>query len=239
MGGRKLYVLTSPEDVSKVYRNNTTVSWDVMLNELLVAFGVRASVIPKLWLKPAVGAIRKERGDVPHEKISGSSVIHSTLDLYKRQLLPGEKLDMFSGKLLGCLGESLHWGKLSTRYGPPCSGWIMKVSLQDLCGEVLVDAITRTFFGDRIYDTEPEMIQNLLDFNDDAWMLIFHYPQKKGSKLHKARQKLLGAFVTYIQSPEEMRAGRAWLIEEVMEEHKTIDISNEDKAALLLMIYWA
>ena len=70
-------------------------------------------------------------------------------------------------------------------------------------------------------------------------MLIFHYPQSVKSKLNTAKQKILRTFVKYIQGPENLRCGRAWLIEKVMDDQKTIEINDEDRAALLLMIYWA
>ena len=45
-----------------------------------------------------------------------------------------------------------------------------------LCSEVLVDALSRTLFGNRIYEAAPDLVQSLFDFNYDAWMLIFHVP---------------------------------------------------------------
>ena len=104
---------------------------------------------------------------------------------------------------------------------------------------MLVDALSRTLFGDRIYEVAPDLVQSLLDFNDVAWMLIFHYPQPADSKLKKARSSILRSFMKYMQAPNDIRYGQAWLIERVMKEHKTLDISDQDKAALLLMIYWA
>ena len=228
VGGEKLYVVTSPTDVSAIYRNNTTLSWDAMLNDLLVAFGVNAKAIPRLWQKPDWDPTS------PDQKHSGSSVIHSTLDLYKRQLLPGKNLDKFSGSLLGYINGSLRWESVSQR-GVAMS----KVSLKDFCADILVDALTRTLFGDRILEVEPELVKSLLDFNDDAWMLIFHYPQSAASKLMKARHKILQGFQKYMQGPDETRSDRAWLIEETMRQQETLGIGDEDRAALLLMIYWA
>lgn len=39
-GVEKLYIVTSPADVGAIYKNNTTLSWEAMLDDLLVAFGV-------------------------------------------------------------------------------------------------------------------------------------------------------------------------------------------------------
>ena len=231
VGGEKLYVVTSPADVSAIYRNNTTLSWDAMLDDLLVAFGVSATTIPKLWQKLQPDSMDENGTDrVPQ----GLSLIHSTLDLYKRQLLPGRRLDDFSRTLLGHINKSLRWENVPER------GMAMsKVSLKDFCADILVDALTRTLFGDRIFELEPNLVQHLLDFNDDAWMLIFHYPQSAKSKLSKARRNILACFTRYVQGPDEMRSGQAWLIEMTMRQQKTVDISEKDRAALLLMIYWA
>lgn len=210
-----------------------------MLNDLLVAFGVSASVIPALWQTPAAVPTCDKNGQRNINTAPKLSLVHSTLDLYKRQLLPGKNLDHFSEKLLRYISESLRWETVSARYPLLHPGSANRLSLKDFCAEVLVDAITRTFFGDRIYEVESELVQNLLDFNDDAWMLIFKYPQSSASKLSKARQKILRAFVAYMQSPEEMRSERAWMIERVMEDQKVVDMGDQDRAALLLMIYWA
>lgn len=73
----------------------------------------------------------------------------------------------------------------------------------------MVDATTRTFFGNKILEIEPELVQSFPDFNDDAWMLVFHYPQSANRKLNRARHKLLGAFVKYMQSPDDAKNERA------------------------------
>ncbi len=229
-GGEKLYIVTDPTDVSAVYKNTITLSWDAFLGDLLTAFGVNAMSIPKLWEKCNLDFTD---GKGPNKVPRGLSAIHSTLDLYKRQLHPGEKMDKFSEVLMGHINSSLRWEKLSQR------GFLMgQVSLKDFCAEVLVDALTRTMFGDRILEVEPEIIRNLLNFNDDAWMLIFHYPQSPASKLNQARNKVLEGLINYMQGPDGTRPDRAWLIQKIMEEQKILDISDKDKAALLLMTYW-
>ncbi|KAL9078769.1 MAG: hypothetical protein Q9157_002321 [Trypethelium eluteriae] len=238
-GGRKLYILTTPEDVAEVYRNNATLSWDAMLNELFVGFGVRPSVIHKIWEKLPVDVLQKGRPELDPAKVQHLSSAHSTLDLYKRQLLPGPRFEKINETLTGYISSSLQWTPVSATYGSSEKRRIECISLRDFCSNILVDAITRTLFGDGIYDIEPRMTQCISDFNEDAWMLVFNYPQGKNSKLSKARNQLLKAFVAYIRGPKEIRRGQAWLIQTTIEEQMAMDINDEDRAALLLMIYWA
>ena len=203
-----------------------------MLDDLLVAFGVEANSIPKLWEKPeSCVAGDKELGGIHHSL----SAIHSTLEYCRRQLLPGKHLTCISEDLLGNIDGLLRCEVVNHRYGNATC----RVSLKDICSNVMVDAITQTWFGAKIFNVQPDLVQHFLDFNDDAWMLIFRYPQLANSKLSRARHKILQGFVNYIQSPDNVRSKRAWFIEQVMKDQESRGIREEDRAALLLMIYWA
>ena len=188
-------------DLASVYKNNVTLSWDAMLNDLLIGFGVRAYVIPRLWRKLPIDILQKARADITPGKVPHISAIHSTLDLYKRQLLPGPRFKKFNDTLTGYIDRSLEWNELSAMHKyQDCTS----VSLSDLCSSVLIEAITRTLYGDGMYEIEPEMTQCLLDSNEDAWMLVFQYPQSAESKLNKARKRILKAFIKYIQGSEDL-----------------------------------
>ncbi|KAF4626588.1 hypothetical protein G7Y89_g11570 [Cudoniella acicularis] len=241
VGGKTLYILTTPEHVAKLYKSNEDTSWDAMLNELLVGFGVKSSVIHKLWEPMPGETIRKGRPELPASKIPNYSLIHSTLDLYKRQLLPGPRFEKFCGTLLGHIDDHLKWSTLigidTTQSGRPQKVFSHR-SLRDLCSTVLIGAISKTLFGDQIYEIEPYLSTYLADFNQDAWMLVFQYPGPK-TKLGAARTKILSALENIIRGAGGPEANHAWIVRTVMEEQDAAGISEEDAAALLLMIYWA
>lgn len=201
-----------------------------MLNDLLIAFGVNSFMIPKLWEKPAQDSSSANPG-APHKLLSP---IHTTLHHYKTQLLPGERLDQFGGALFGHISNAVCWKNISQLNG----GATSRIPLTRFCGEILVEALGRAMFGSQGFDMEPDLVQAMLDFNDDAWMLIFQYPQSHDSKLHKARRKLLKFFMKYMQSPEGTRSRQAWLMDEVLRDLAGIDMQDEDRAPLLLMIFW-
>ena len=206
-----------------------------MLNELLVSFGVEPSAISKLWAKPTTAGVASKKKVGNLEPLQGLSAVHFTLDLYKKQLLPGSRFEVMSDTLLGHMNDLLERESVKAHYGAS----VVSVSLRDLCGRILVDALTRTLFGKGIYDVEPNIVQYIIDFNQDAWMLVFKYPQSPGSRLNRARDMILNAFVAYMQSPPEVGSGRAWIIDTVMKQYERLDVRDEDRAALTLMIYWA
>ena len=111
-GGEKLYIVTDPTDVSAVYRNTITLSWDAFLEDLLTASGVNAMSIPQLWEKRSLDFTDRKG---PNKAPRGLSAIHSTLEIYKRQLHPSKKMEKSSEVLLGHINSSLRWEKLSQR----------------------------------------------------------------------------------------------------------------------------
>ncbi len=164
-----MYVVTSAADVNAVYKTNTTLFWDAMLNDLMIAFGVESVIIPKLLQTPDF--------DVADETDLGArtrrlSHIPATLDHYKSRLLPEQRLYKFSDSLLGYISDFLCWDKVYQRFGATTS----KVSLNKFGGEILVEALSRAMFGNRIFEVELDLVQKMLNSNDDAWMLIFQYP---------------------------------------------------------------
>lgn len=229
-------MLTAPQDVAIAYKNNTTLSWDGYLDELLQAFGLKGHSLKLAWHKPRPGdACYLEANPFnPQQK----SLIHLTEDVYKQQLLPGEKLDQMSQSFLRSIDGSVCWEKLD----PYCMGSTEKhkyVSLKDFTRTALVDAITASMFGDHLHRIEPNMTRYMLDFNDDAWMVVFRYPQTLARRLSQCRQKIMAALKVYIHTPKEQRTGEAWSIQTVVQAQEITGMDDENRTAMLLMIYWA
>ena len=201
-----------------------------MLDELLVAFGIKAKNISALWEIPHADVDRYSFEENPDLAPGQSACL-----FHKNQLLPGHRFNVINGSLLSKIDRNMYQRHIRTRYGASSKS----VSLADFCGEILVDAMTGTLFGERIYRFEPGMVQHLLEFNEDAWMLVFQVPQSANSKLSIARNKIWSGFQAYIQNPQGPDDGRAWLVDTALARYKHLQIDDGDRAGLLLMIYWA
>ena len=194
--------------------------------------------IKQAWAKLPIEVLRRSRPDVPPAKVAHTSAVHSILDLYKRQLLPGSRCTAIINTMTFHLDKSLQWPQLIAFYQLGTRRKLERVSLSFFCSETLVDATTRTLYGDGIYKIDPQMTRHLVTFAEDAWMLIFKYPHGPRSKLSIARRHLSDAFVNYIQGSCELRDGQSWVVETTLNEQQTMDITDADRAALLLMIYY-
>ena len=153
----------------------------------------------------------------------------------KRQLLPEEKLDNISGVLLGNIVDSLCREHVERQHGLAMSRVSLSASAPGYWWMHLLEHYSAIGFSRwsqtwyRVFLTSMMMLG----------CLSSTIPNPLPTSGIKARCKILQSFVNYMQSPEDVRSGRAWLIEEVMKEHKAVEIRDEDRAALLLMIYWA
>ena len=239
IAGQTLYIVTSPEDIGAIYKNNVTLSWDTMLNELLNGFGISTPTASKLWNKVPLEITQRARSDMKNTNPRQMSAVHSILDLYKRQLLPGPKFEVINKTLLAYINKFMTGQSVCAANHRVSESDLRSISLLSFCSNILVDAVTRALFGDGIYELKPDMTQHLLEFNQDAWMLIFQYPQRSGSRVNVVRRKLLTALRKYIQGPASIRAGQSWLIEHTLDESLLFGVPIEDCAAMLLMIYWA
>ena len=161
-----------------------------------------------------------------------------TEEVYKQQLLPGEKMDVMCKVFISSLEKSLQWDSLEF-----CTlieeDRQKRVSLRDLCRFTMVDAATRSMFGDHLHQIEPQIVQHMLEFNDYVWMIFFRYPEYLGSLAAAPRWKITTALEAFISLPEEKRSEQAWSIKTILRAQEIVGIDLRSKASVMLLIYWA
>ena len=137
--------------------------------------------------------------------------------------------------MLGLIDDSLQWRKLPSRYTVNEE----RISLMDFCGEILVQATTRSLLGDLIYEIEPKFTPMMIDFNEEAWkLLMFPYPQIVAPRLHNAKKGIHKALCKYVQASPESQTQMAWVIDEVLEAKEAAKLSDTDKASMIHTLLW-
>ena len=231
INGERFYMLNSPRDDATTFRNSQTLLWDPYLKELMVSFGVARSKLGKIYEEPRPDDPRYNNPLNPKHK----SLIHHGENMYRLQLLPGPRLDEFSDHVLSLIGSSF---LQKNRSGLLTSN--QPVSLMDLCAHEHFDAMTRSLFGDHLFEIEPAITQTLIDFTEEAWkLLMFPYPKFAARKLDTAVQKSLSTILKYIQSTSEKKNEAAWFWREILYEQKVTDLDDEDRASITFMLLWA
>ena len=228
--------MTEPQNVAEVYRNVTTLSWDGHLSQILINFGFKKQALDLAWHKPVDGESCYVHKNPVNPK--QRSLIHVIEEAYITQLLPGKHMDEMCRAFITSLDTTLWWDNLD--FCTLESNEISKrVSLKNLCRFTLVEAATRSMFGDVLHKLNPEIAQNMLDFNDRAWMVFFGLPSIFSSAVTNARRKMTSTMTDFVNLPETEREGQAWGIRQVLQAQEIVGIDNESRACMLLLIYWA
>lgn len=232
---RKLYIVTDPQDVSAVFRDTASLGFDGYLNELLISFGFTKEAIKKIWHKPSDDDEKMISETINPERMN---FIHLAEDIFKRQLLSGEKMDRIRDDIMSTLHQSIQWRQLDycTRHS---NGNGKQISLYSLCRFTMVEAATRSLFGSHLHNLDPDIVENMLSFGDHAWQVIFRLPAFLNLDVTAPRKKLMDALRVFVQLPESERSEQAWAIKNVLDASDSFDIDFESRASVLLLMYWA
>ena len=177
------------------------------------------------------------------ENPSGKNLCHLQSDFYKQQLHPGEKLDSIGIKFLGYINEHLRYDRISETYevAPPKArkyANFKTVSLYRWCREVLVHSATQTFFGKKLFDLDPNFLQNFYTYDSTSWKLLYKYPRIFAQDVNSAKRSLVSTFIAYLTLPSTERQDASWLMQTLENEQRAIGIDTANIAAMMMLAHW-
>ena len=232
--GEKLVILTSPDDLSEVYRNTSTLTFDGLVRT--IHKGV-ANVSPEgfktLWRTPAEGY------EPLHPNPMGKVLVHYGNDIQHAQLLPGQRLEDLTHSFLRLIQENMRWNHFRETSVLKSNADEKVVSLHHWCLEVLVDSATRAFFGEYLLELEPSLTQTFKAWDENSWMMTYQYPLFLAKAAVQPRDRLINALTQYFEAPQEKRKGEVYLVRELEDEQRHAGLSNSDSARIFMIIYWA
>jgi hypothetical protein len=236
IAGQKMYILTSPQDVSDAYKNTASLTFDGFMHDIMVAFRASPSAIQKMWLYPrSGGAGYQSIVENPHQKC----LAQLTRDFHHQQLHPGPHLDDIAPKFLNYINNALQWENVSGNYVSKDTDTESKeISLKAWCGDVLLEAATRAFFGDALLEIQPDLFRHFIAFDDNSWMLIYRYSRFLAKPMYSAKDTVTDALTRYFKLPRDKRVGEAWFVRTLESEQRSLGIKDHDIATLMMMIYW-
>lgn len=238
--GEELYIVTSSEDVSAVYKNTKVLDFDPFIHNVTMAFGATRENADKM-LGMASTSTETELTEATSKDYGRSkSFIEQSHDNYKLQLHPGPKLDELQAAFLDRIDAHLHFDHISRRITPFSRESQRKVvSLFDWTSEVLLYAATRAFFGDTLLDEiQPDLLDSFFVFDDESWKLNYQYPRLAAKKMYAAKDKATTAFERYFSLPRSSRPGAAWVIMTLEDDMRSLGMDTQQIASMIFMIYW-
>ena len=204
----------------------------------MIAFGGSPAAVEKMWKVPGQGSSPVALNPNPTNKV----LAHLCEDFYRQQLHPGRNLDVLQARFLQLINERMMTsGSLSDRIIVSSLSQPNRrktVSLLGWCREVLLDAATRSFFGDRLLQIEPDLFEKYFDFDDDSWQITYKLPAVFTKRMTAAKNAGIDALTRYFRLPKEERLGEAWLVSNLEGEMRNVGIAEPDIAVFVMMIYW-
>ena len=170
MAGQKLYIVTSPEDISAVYKNPQTLTFDGFVKDMYAAFGMSSTGIAKTFA-PA-GTASNNDNVTDH---SSKKHVHLGTGIQKEQLHPGKNLaDLISVYLIH-IKHQMNWENISKDAIVQTFPEKKVVSLRNWCADVLGRATVEAFFGECLLQHEPSLLDDFHNFDTNSWMLMYRY----------------------------------------------------------------
>lgn len=199
----------------------------------MFTFGASLSAVEKMWQVPGVLSPVAINPNPMHMTLA-----HLCESFYRQQLHPGENFQILQTTFLHKIDQSLVWKNISDQIVLSASARTKKVSLLGWCRTVLLDAATSSFFGDRLLQINPDLVQNFFDFDDNSWQLTYKLPRFLCKEMYAAKKAIVDTLTQHFQLAKEERPGAAWLIRNLEAEMKNVGIGEPDIATFVTMIYW-
>ena len=235
LAGEKLYILSSAHDVTTAFRNDTTLTYDLVISDLLNAFGVSHSGVDKLYKKPT------KEDPIFHPKVASQNPQYKCLghlkgQFYHVQLYPGEQFDIIQGRFLALIDKSMRFESFSREFVLSSAPDENMVSLLKWSQHVLINAGTTAFFGETLLKSDPNLLRSFIDFDDNNWMVWYKWPDATLMRTPKA--KVLKTLERYLAMPKEKRPGAAWIITTMEESQRQLGMNDADIAAVVMTLLW-
>lgn len=242
IAGERIYIVFAPDDVSAVYRNNTTLEFDTHVQDLFKSFdgssdGIRKLRLPYHPTETDAGKQNSTSGsDIGSDAIpppQGSIGLHIRQS-YKQHLQPGEKLDILEVRIMQSFAKSLD----SIR--EKCiSQKNITFSIAQLTRAALLDAGTAALYGDQLISISPDFITHFSNFDTNSWMLLYHYPAPLAGPCNKPKRKVLATLTDYFSLPPSSRTEVAPFLQIIEAEQRKISLDKKDIASSAFIFYWA
>lgn len=237
VAGTIIYIVTSANDATLVLKNIENLTFDDYIRDMMLRFGTSTAGVEAMWRHPT-GTEPQNPKLTPNPL--RKCLAHLQENILKQQLLPGERFQTLSDQFLGYVSTAMTWEHMPKKaiFSESLDGSYRIVGLLQWTQEVLLESATRTFFGSKLLQIEPELFKNFLYFDDNSWLFTYKIPKFWSKEMLAAKNVVQKALETYFELAPDDRPDQSWLIRTLENEMRGVGIGSKDIAAMLNMIFW-
>ncbi|KAE8383846.1 cytochrome P450 [Aspergillus bertholletiae] len=229
IAGERYYFITSPADTRPFFADVQALTTDGFLDRALLAFGCAPERLHTLWQRNTPTPVNPK----------GKNLIHLTQDLFKHDLVPGPTFDLLLNRYQGALDELLSWDRLVGAYPSLVSTQTEAISLYDICADFIANANQIVMYDRALLAIDPDLAVEMRLFTDELWKLVHRSRLVNTTEVTRLLRQYSAAFKRYLQLPPEARQGEMPVIRTLLETYAELDIHEDDRAAMLVMVCWA
>ncbi len=234
IGGQSIYILTSASDVEELYKNTTTLSWEIFVQDLYRWTGFSDKATKKLWQAPTA----QQKSLNPARILSPNEMV---AEYQRRQLRPGKYSESLGTSVINHIDGLLQWHKLSigqtrVQLGPEKS---LSLSLMEWTSHAFISSITEKYWGTSIFKMDPSLVQTYASWEKANWKYVFQIPRFFSRDMYSARDRLVDAFTAYFKLPRNQRADTAWFVPTAEAEMRDIGLDDRDLGRAHMLQHWA
>lgn len=238
MGGKSIHVVTDGVDVDFCLRNTTEISFAPIAKELWKRTLVSEEGVRKMT---TVDPSAKYNQDLPAKVTLHGMIIHNI----RLQALPGKHFDeLMHGKMEAGILRSLDFfAATTTSNNNPAilqkGEKEVVVSVKALSEQIFIREMTEAFHGKAIWAVAPDLAETFEKWEDTNWKYLFGLPACLSRDMLQARERLVDAFKRYFRLKREHRRDACFFVEAMEDVLVDTGLSEDDRARVFAMHYWA
>ncbi|MCJ1246422.1 hypothetical protein MMC30_003629 [Trapelia coarctata] len=219
IAGQKMYIVTSPKDISTVYKNPQNLAFDGFVKDMYARFGMSPMGVEKMFAPILL------KHDTALDA-GGQQRAHLGTGVQKEQLHPGPNLDDLIKVYLGYIEPQMDMGRIPESCIVRSSGDSKVVSLRNWCSAVLGAATIEAFFGTTLLELNPQLPEDFHIFDVNSWMFLYQYPRGAAKAMFNSLERTTRAFTRYFDLPIKERSQACHYIRTLEAKQRDAGISS-------------
>ncbi|KAF7889119.1 hypothetical protein EAF00_009419 [Botryotinia globosa] len=163
-----------------------------------------------------------------------------TSEYHRQQLLTAANAENLIQRIVPRLEKSLSWNIL--RKHPACmrtSGDSITLSLWGWCNEVIIRSSATAYYGPKIFETNPNLLQAMMSWEATNWKFIYKIPGSMARDMINARSEFIDTLCKYFETPKKDRSDALYFVKAIEEEIRGAGLSDREIAGIHMLHLWA
>lgn len=113
-----------------------------------------------------------------------------------------------------------------------------EIDLWKYTRECLVESVTRAFWGNALFEIEPQIVKIYHEFDDNSWKILYKFPDFAAKDTRRALASLKAMLKKYINLPKSQRSDASWVAGALEDKMREYEVSDDDIATMLVTPLW-